>query len=133
MKATMMVVNSSRKSSTHKWTTQNRQKSPIAKLDCERQAIVPAGTLSFTYNAEGQRVVKTSYDGSVTGFLYDFKRLLQETEGYGAGSAIDKTYTSAIDDEYGDVLSEGDAGLTRAASSSTPKRPTRPSPPKPSR
>ena len=31
-----MVVNSSRKSSTHRWTTQNRQKSPIAKWVCER-------------------------------------------------------------------------------------------------
>ena len=33
MYATMIVVNSSRKSSTHRWTTQNRQKSPIANGD----------------------------------------------------------------------------------------------------
>ena len=30
-----MVVNSSRKSSTHRWTTQKRQKSAMAKLVCE--------------------------------------------------------------------------------------------------
>jgi hypothetical protein len=34
----MMVVNSSRKSSTQRRTTQNRQKSPIAKVDFVWQA-----------------------------------------------------------------------------------------------
>ena len=34
IKATSIVVNSSRKSSTQRWTTQNRQKSPIANVVC---------------------------------------------------------------------------------------------------
>ncbi len=65
-----------------------------------------AGRVTFTYNAIGQRVGKESHDGQATGFLFADKNLVHLTDGIGGD--IDKTYTTTCDDEYGDVLSEGD-------------------------
>jgi len=39
----------------------------------------PAGVVTFVHDAERRRVGKTSIDGSTTRFVYDAKRLLQET------------------------------------------------------
>src|SRR5581483_3544459 len=64
---------------------------------------VAAGAVTFTYNADGQRVVKQSTDASITGFLYDHKKLLHETD---AADTILKTYTTTTDEEYGDLISE---------------------------
>jgi YD repeat-containing protein len=41
-----------------------------------------AGIVTFTYNAYGQRIVKEAF-GTGTGFLYDHKRLLHETDELG--------------------------------------------------
>jgi hypothetical protein len=41
------------------------------------------GLINFTYNADGQRVAKESNDGSSTGFLYDEKKMLHETDEVG--------------------------------------------------
>jgi RHS repeat-associated protein len=66
----------------------------------------PPGRLTqYLYNADGQRMGKQFYDSSIQGFLYDFNNLLHETDNL--GGAIEKTYTTGIDDEYGDVFSEG--------------------------
>ena len=43
--------------------------------------------------------------GSATGFLYDHKHLLHETED-GVGGEVSKTYASTCDDEFGDLISE---------------------------
>lgn len=69
---------------------------------------LPAGTVTMTYNADGQRVGKESYDGSTTGFLYDHKNLLGETDGMGGD--FDNLYTSTIDQEYGNLISENPGG-----------------------
>ena len=69
-----------------------------------------AGTVSFTYNADGQRVVKQDTDGSATGFLYDFSRLLHETDE--VGGQINNTYAVSTQDEFGDLLSEDGEQLT---------------------
>ena len=66
-------------------------------------AEVAAGTVTLTYNADGQRVVKQSTDGSSMGFLYDYKKLLNETDGDGE---ITNTYATTSDQEFGDLISE---------------------------
>ena len=76
------------------WDAQSRMKS----------AEPVAGPMEFTYNADGQRVSKQSTDGSVTGFLYDYRHLLHETDG--VGGDVTKTYTTTTDDEFGDLISE---------------------------
>ncbi len=61
-----------------------------------------AGIVSFTYNADGQRIVEEASDG-VTGYLYHLKRILHETDDVGD---ITTTYASGTDDEYGDLIGE---------------------------
>jgi YD repeat-containing protein len=63
-----------------------------------------AGTVTFTYNADGQRVAKQSTDASVTGYLYDYKRMLHETDD--VGGDITRTYASDTTDEFGDLIGE---------------------------
>ena len=55
-------------------------------------------------NADQQRAAKQSTDGAVTGFLYDYKRLLCETDT--VGGAISQTYASDTTDEFGDLIGE---------------------------
>ena len=56
------------------------------------------------YNADQQRAAKQSTDGSVTGFLYDYKRLLCETDTI--GGTISQTYASDTTEEFGDLIGE---------------------------
>ena len=63
-----------------------------------------AGEIELLYNADGQRVAKAS-----TGFLYNYKHLLHETDEI--GGEITKTYTSTTDDEFGDLISEDGSEL----------------------
>ena len=63
-----------------------------------------AGIVNFTYNADGQRVAKQSTDGSVMGYLYDYKHLLHETDD--VGGEITNTYATTTDQEFGDLISE---------------------------
>ena len=39
----------------------------------------PAGPVTLSHDAQRRRVGKISNDGSQTGYVHDFKRLLQET------------------------------------------------------
>ena len=61
-------------------------------------------SLVIERNADQQRAVKQSTDGAVTGFLYDYKRLLCETDTI--GGAISETYASDTTDEFGDLIGE---------------------------
>lgn len=63
-----------------------------------------AGTVTLTYNADQQRAAKQSTDGAVTGFLYDYKRLLCETDT--VGGAISQNYASDTTEEFGDLIGE---------------------------
>ncbi|NNM87189.1 MAG: hypothetical protein HKL95_01585, partial [Phycisphaerae bacterium] len=63
-----------------------------------------AGMVTLTYNADQQRVAKESTDASVTGYLYDYKKLLCETDG--EGGAVSQTYLSDTTDEFGDLIGE---------------------------
>ncbi|NNM87187.1 MAG: hypothetical protein HKL95_01575, partial [Phycisphaerae bacterium] len=63
-----------------------------------------AGIVTLTYNADQQRVAKESTDASVTGYLYDYKKLLCETDG--EGGAVSQTYLSDTTDEFGDLIGE---------------------------
>jgi RHS repeat-associated protein len=65
----------------------------------------------MTYNADRQRVKKESHDGTVTGFLYDHKTLLHETDGEGDPA---NTYTNTTE-EYGGLISEYDDSGTPTA------------------
>ena len=66
----------------------------------------PVGPLTtMVYDARGKRVQKNS-GGSVTNFIYDFDRLLQETDGSGD---TEWTFTST-DEGWGDLLSEYEQG-----------------------
>jgi YD repeat-containing protein len=67
-------------------------------------AEVAAGIVSFTYNADGQRVAKQGTDGSVTGFLYDHNNLLAETDE--VGGDVSALYTTGTDQEFGDLIEE---------------------------
>ena len=67
---------------------------------------VAAGMVTFTYNADGQRVAKQSTDGSVVGYLYDDKRLLHETDD--VGGDVSNTYAAGTQEEFGDLIGEGD-------------------------
>jgi RHS repeat-associated protein len=58
--------------------------------------------MTFSYNTDGQRVAKQPPSGTPTGFLYDHKKLLQETEE--VGGEISKTYSSDGSDEFGDLI-----------------------------
>jgi RHS repeat-associated protein len=66
-----------------------------------------AGVVTFTYNADGQRMVKTA-PGSTTRFIYDFQRLLEETDGSGA---TENQYTY-VNNGFGDLVSEYDTSDT---------------------
>ena len=63
-----------------------------------------AGTVTLAYNADGQRTAKQSTDGSVTGFLYDYKKLLAETDD--VGGEVSNLYATTTDQEFGDLISE---------------------------
>jgi RHS repeat-associated protein len=63
-----------------------------------------AGIMTLTYNADGQRTAKQSTDASVMGFLYDYKKLLHETDD--VGGEITNTYATTSDGEFGDLISE---------------------------
>lgn len=63
-----------------------------------------SGPVTFTYNADGQRVAKEAADGGATGFLYDQARLLHETDE--VGGEVDRTCASGTDDEFGDLIGE---------------------------
>src|SRR5258708_1245103 len=67
------------------------------------EADVPTGVVSFTYNADGQRVAKSTTAGEV-GYVYDGANLLLETEGLGGDT--DVAYNTTINDEFGNLLSE---------------------------
>ena len=67
-------------------------------------ADVEAGIATFTYNADGQRSAKQGTDASVIGYLYDYKRLLHETDT--VGGVVTKTYASGATDEFGDLIGE---------------------------
>src|ERR1700728_70792 len=56
-----------------------------------------AGIVTLTYNADGQRTAKQSTDASVMGFLYDYKKLLHETDDI--GGEITNTYATTSDGE----------------------------------
>ncbi|MFT5522769.1 MAG: RHS repeat-associated protein, partial [Pirellulaceae bacterium] len=59
------------------------------------------GDIDFTYNADGQRVSRST-DVETKRFVYDFERLLQETDDE---DTTQRVYTFA-DNEYGDLVSE---------------------------
>ena len=67
-----------------------------------------AGPVELTYNANGRRVRKET-PSEVKNFIYDFQRLLQETDDAGD---VEHQYTST-NEEYGDLVSEYD-GLETA-------------------
>ncbi len=67
-------------------------------------AEVPSGSVTLTYNADGQRIAKQSYDSTHHKFIYDFKKLLQETD---ANDVAQVTYTGTLQ-EFGELLSEYD-------------------------
>ena len=67
----------------------------------------PAGVVTFMHDAERRRVGKTSIDGSFTRFVYDAKRLLQESA---ADGSEELTYTAATDEPFGYLLNEYEAG-----------------------
>lgn len=62
----------------------------------------PSGPITLSYNANGARVSKEAA-GVTRNYLYDFERLLNESETTGAST----TYTSTVE-EYGKLLSEYD-------------------------
>ncbi|HEY2586667.1 MAG TPA: hypothetical protein VGI81_12960 [Tepidisphaeraceae bacterium] len=55
--------------------------------------------------ADGQQSAKQGTDGSVTGFLYDGKRLLHETDE--VGGEVTNSYAAGTSDEYGDLIGGG--------------------------
>ncbi|HXE56245.1 MAG TPA: hypothetical protein VN541_24675 [Tepidisphaeraceae bacterium] len=55
-------------------------------------------------------MAKEGTDGSVTGFLYDYKKLLHETDA--VGGSISNTYLTTTDEEFGDLLSEDEQQFT---------------------
>ena len=63
--------------------------------------------VSFVHDAWRRRVGKTTPDGSFTRFVYDAKRLLQESAADGSEEA---TYTTSTDEPYGHLHSEHEAG-----------------------
>ncbi len=64
-----------------------------------------SGSAELTYNADGQRVEK-AVEADVTRFLYDYEKLLAESD---ADNDINRVYTSTTD-EYGDLVSQWDEG-----------------------
>jgi YD repeat-containing protein len=64
-----------------------------------------SGIVTLSYNADGQRSAKQGTDGSVTGFLYDGKRLLHETDE--VGGEVTNSYAARTSDEYGDLIGGG--------------------------
>jgi len=60
---------------------------------------------TFPYNGDGQRTKRAT--GSTTKFIYDFKKLLQETDGSDATSAL---YTQSLEDPYGELVSQYQGG-----------------------
>jgi YD repeat-containing protein len=65
----------------------------------------PAGVVTLTYNTDGQRTAKASPDGGDTRFLYDLKKLLQETDADGDG---EWSYLNTADGEFGSLIGEYD-------------------------
>jgi RHS repeat-associated protein len=69
------------------------------------RAVPPAGPVTLTYNADGHRVAKTTAT-QVRKFVYDFEKVLQETDGT---NTTNKEYTST-DALYGKLLSDYTGG-----------------------
>jgi RHS repeat-associated protein len=67
----------------------------------------PGGAVTLTYNADGQRVQKLTATDT-TNFLYDFEKVLQETD---AADTVQEEYTSTTN-LYGDLLSGYDGTST---------------------
>ncbi len=59
--------------------------------------------VSFSYNADGQRVLKDSSAGP-TAYLYDLQRILHETDD--VGGEVTRTYACSTTDEFGDLIGE---------------------------
>ncbi len=78
-----------------------------------------AGPVTMTYDADGRRVRKqgTSQD---TRFVYDFEKVLQECDG-GTGDTT-REYTQSAE-QYGELLSEYDAGLPGSSGYTAPPTP----------
>ncbi len=66
-----------------------------------------AGSVTLTYNPDGRRVKKET-PSDATRFIYDFNRLLQETDDSGD---VEQQYTSTLE-EWGDLVSEYDGSDT---------------------
>jgi RHS repeat-associated protein len=62
----------------------------------------PAGAVTLTYDGLGRRVRKDA-PGLTRKFIYDFQKVLQETDG---ANATQKEYTTTTQDVYGDLVSE---------------------------
>ena len=88
----------------------------IADYDYDAQnrvIVVDSGVaVTFDYNAADQRVEKT-YQADTTKYIFDYKKLLQETDGADATTAL---YTSTLRDEYGDLVSQFRDGAAGAKS-----------------
>jgi RHS repeat-associated protein len=67
----------------------------------------PAGVVTFTYYADGRRAQKET-PSETRKFIYDGKKVLQETDG---ADAVEREYTGTVD-EYGDLISEYDGSAT---------------------
>ncbi len=60
-------------------------------------------TVSFSYNADRQRVLKDSSAGP-TAYLYDLQRIRHETDD--VGGEVTRTYACSTTDEFGDLIGE---------------------------
>src|SRR5262249_50053080 len=65
----------------------------------------PAGAVTLSYDALGRRVKKQA-PTQTRKYLYDFKHLLQETDG---GSVLQREHTFTPGAEYGDLVSQYDS------------------------
>jgi RHS repeat-associated protein len=69
------------------------------------RAVPPAGLVTLTYTADGHRVAKTTAT-QVRKFIYDFGKVLQETDGT---NSTTKEYTST-EEQYGNLVSAFSGG-----------------------
>ena len=62
----------------------------------------PGAAVELSYNADDQRIEKEAAAGT-TKYIFDFKKLLQETDGMDDTTAL---YTGTLKDEFGDLVSQ---------------------------
>jgi len=62
----------------------------------------PGAAVELAYNADDQRIEKEATAGT-TKYIFDFKKLLQETDGMDDTTAL---YTGTLKDEFGDLVSQ---------------------------